>query len=121
PLAARGRRTRAARRGGAVGGARGDAVDRPPVDARADPKALARAATGAHPEVRVQLSERRRREDPRQDRGRDQVAATSGARVPAEADHPELMALEVGLVGLPSSGKSMLFEALTGARASGEV
>ena len=31
------------------------------------------------------------------------------------------MALEVGIVGLASSGKSMLFEALTGARASGEV
>ena len=31
------------------------------------------------------------------------------------------MALEVGIVGLPSSGKSMLFEALTGGRASGEV
>jgi ribosome-binding ATPase YchF (GTP1/OBG family) len=31
------------------------------------------------------------------------------------------VALEVGIVGLPSSGKSMLFEALTGARASGEV
>ena len=31
------------------------------------------------------------------------------------------MALEVGIVGLPSSGKSMLFEALTGVRASGEV
>src|SRR5436305_12616391 len=31
------------------------------------------------------------------------------------------MALEVGIVGLPSSGKSMLFEALTGTRASGEV
>jgi ribosome-binding ATPase YchF (GTP1/OBG family) len=31
------------------------------------------------------------------------------------------MALEVGIVGLPSSGKSALFEALTGARASGEV
>jgi hypothetical protein len=31
------------------------------------------------------------------------------------------MAVEVGIVGLPSSGKSMLFEALTGARASGEV
>jgi len=29
--------------------------------------------------------------------------------------------LEVGIVGLASSGKSMLFEALTGARASGEV
>jgi ribosome-binding ATPase len=31
------------------------------------------------------------------------------------------VALEVGIVGLPSSGKSMLFEALTGVRASGEV
>jgi len=31
------------------------------------------------------------------------------------------VALEVGIVGLPSSGKSMLFEALTGARAHGEV
>src|SRR2546423_13430731 len=31
------------------------------------------------------------------------------------------MALEVGIVGLPSSGKSMLFEALTGVRASGDV
>ncbi|MEP6811671.1 MAG: DUF933 domain-containing protein [Actinomycetota bacterium] len=31
------------------------------------------------------------------------------------------MALEIGIVGLPSSGKSMLFEALTGTRASGEV
>ena len=31
------------------------------------------------------------------------------------------MALEVGIVGLPSSGKSMLFEALTGAGAQGEV
>jgi ribosome-binding ATPase len=31
------------------------------------------------------------------------------------------MALEVGIVGLPSSGKSMLFHALTGARASGDV
>ena len=31
------------------------------------------------------------------------------------------MALEVGIVGLPSCGKSMLFEALTGAKAHGEV
>jgi ribosome-binding ATPase YchF (GTP1/OBG family) len=31
------------------------------------------------------------------------------------------MSLEVGIVGLPSSGKSMLFQALTGARAHGEV
>ncbi|HEX6663659.1 MAG TPA: DUF933 domain-containing protein [Gaiellaceae bacterium] len=31
------------------------------------------------------------------------------------------MALEVGIVGLPSSGKSMLFHALTGARAAGDV
>jgi hypothetical protein len=31
------------------------------------------------------------------------------------------VALEVGIVGLPSSGKSMLFEALTGAKARGEV
>jgi ribosome-binding ATPase len=31
------------------------------------------------------------------------------------------VALEVGIVGLPSSGKSMLFEALTGTKAHGEV
>jgi ribosome-binding ATPase YchF (GTP1/OBG family) len=31
------------------------------------------------------------------------------------------MALEVGIVGLQSSGKSLLFEALTGTRAAGEV
>src|SRR5579862_9266698 len=31
------------------------------------------------------------------------------------------MALEVGIVGLPSSGKSMLFEALTGTKSQGEV
>jgi ribosome-binding ATPase len=31
------------------------------------------------------------------------------------------MALEVGIVGLPSSGKSTLFQALTGMRATGEV
>src|SRR3954447_21817664 len=31
------------------------------------------------------------------------------------------VALEVGIVGLPSSGKSMLFEALTGAPASNDV
>jgi ribosome-binding ATPase YchF (GTP1/OBG family) len=31
------------------------------------------------------------------------------------------MALEVGIVGLQSAGKSLLFEALTGTRASGEV
>src|SRR5690349_24824268 len=37
------------------------------------------------------------------------------------ADLHHVVALGVGIVGLPSSGKSMLFEALTGARASGEV
>ena len=31
------------------------------------------------------------------------------------------MALEIGIVGLPSSGKSTLFEALTGSRPSGDV
>src|SRR5918912_288062 len=31
------------------------------------------------------------------------------------------MALEVGIVGLPSSGKSLLFHALTGSRATGDV
>src|SRR5260370_20148443 len=31
------------------------------------------------------------------------------------------MALEVGIVGLPSSGKSMLFEALTGTKARDDV
>src|ERR687887_1166899 len=31
------------------------------------------------------------------------------------------MALEVGIVGLPSSGKSTLFQALTGVRAAGDV
>ena len=31
------------------------------------------------------------------------------------------MALEVGIVGLQSAGKSLLFEALTGTRATGEV
>src|SRR5438132_10864946 len=31
------------------------------------------------------------------------------------------MALEVGIVGLPSSGKSLLFQALTGSRATGDV
>jgi len=31
------------------------------------------------------------------------------------------VALEIGIVGLPSAGKSMLFEALTGTRATGEV
>src|SRR5512146_2967376 len=31
------------------------------------------------------------------------------------------MALDVGIVGWPSSGKSMLFHALTGARATGDV
>jgi hypothetical protein len=31
------------------------------------------------------------------------------------------VALEVGIVGLPSSGKSMLFHALTGSRATGDV
>src|SRR5204863_8301748 len=50
----------------------------------------------------------------------------SRARLPSQADQPAaatagVVALEVGIVGLPSSGKSMLFEALTGGGAHGEV
>ena len=89
PLAAGGGGARAAGLRGAVGRARGDAVDRAPVDARADREALAGAAAGADAEVRLQLPERRRREDPRQDRGRDQVAAAPRARVAAEADRQQ--------------------------------
>ena len=86
PLAARGGGAGAAGLGGAVGRARGDADDRAPVDAGADREPLARAAAGADAEVRLQLPERRRRDDPRQDRGRDQVAAAPRARVAAKAD-----------------------------------
>ena len=44
------------------------------------------AAAGADAEVRLQPAERRGGDDPRQDRGRDQVAAASRARLAAEAD-----------------------------------
>ena len=57
----------------------------PEVDARADRGSLARAAAGADAEVRVQLRERRGGDDPREDRGRDQVASASRARLAAEA------------------------------------
>ena len=53
--------------------------------ARADRGALARAAAGADAEVRLQLLERRGGDDPRQDRGRGEVAAAPRARVAAEA------------------------------------
>src|SRR4029077_6201753 len=78
---------------------------------------------GADAEVRLQLRECGRGDDPRKDGRCNQVAAAPRARVVAEADRARdrVMALEVGIVGLPSSGKSMLFEALTGATAQNEV
>ena len=71
---------------GALGRGRGVPVDRPAVDARADRLALAGAAAGADAQVRLQLLERRGGDDPRQDRGRGQVAAAPRARLAAEAD-----------------------------------
>ena len=82
------------------------------------------AAAGADAEVRLQLLERRGGDDPRQDRGRDEVAAAPRARVAPEADRraPDsrepvrprgAVALEVGIVGLPGAGKTTLFTALT--------
>ena len=65
--------------------ARRAAVDRAEVDARADRGSLARAAAGADAQVRLQLRERRGGDDPRQDRGCDQVASASRARLAAEA------------------------------------
>src|SRR5205085_8211957 len=94
-------------------------VDRAAVDARADRRPLARAAAGADAEVRLQLLERGGGDDPRQDRGSDQVAPAPRARVAPEAARTaredadrrvaayraRRMALEVGIVGLPGSGK----------------
>src|SRR5207247_1098738 len=81
-----------------------------------DRESLAGAAAGADAEVRVQLLERRGGDDPRQDRGRGQVAPASRFGLAPEADHVELgtrSVLEVGIVGLPSSGKTTLFNAVT--------
>ena len=79
------RRCRSRRRRVDIGGGRCVRVDRAEVDARADRRALARAAAGAHAEVRVQLRERRGGDDPREDRGRDQVAPAPRTRLAAEA------------------------------------
>src|SRR6185437_7497325 len=122
-LAAGGGRAGArARRGNLRRGGRAR-VDRPQVDARADRRALARAAAGADAEIRLQLRERRGGDDPRQDRGSDQVAPASRARLAAEAAREARsgflgtldagMALEVGIVGPQGSGKTSLFTALT--------
>ena len=80
----------------------------------------ARAAAGADAEVRLQLHERRRGDDPRQDRRRGEDAAAPRARLAAEADRgadvpttADVVALEVGIVGLPGAGKTTLFNALT--------
>ena len=85
-LAAGGGGARARRLGGALGRGGGAPLDRPPVDARADRLALAGAAAGADAEVRLQLLERRGGDDPRQDRGRREVAPAPRARLAPEAD-----------------------------------
>ena len=87
-LAARGRRARARRRERALGRGRCAAVDRATEHARADRRALDGAAAGADAQVRLQSPQRGRGDDPRQDRGCDQVASASGARLVAEADLP---------------------------------
>src|SRR5205823_11399655 len=87
-LATRGGGARAVGLGGALGRGGGAALDRTPVDARADREALPRAAAGAHAQVRLQLPECRGRDDPRQVRGRDQVAPAPRPRLAAEADRP---------------------------------
>src|SRR5213078_3072837 len=101
------------------GGAR---VDRSSKHARDDREALARAAAGPHAEVRLQLLERGGGDDPRQDRGRDQVASAPRARFAAaaapKAVERSAMALSVGIVGLPNSGKTTLFKGLTRTGAS---
>ena len=92
-------------------------------DARADREPLDGATAGPHAEVRVQPAERRGRDDPRQDRGCSQVACSTARSCRCRSRSPETrsasLALEVGIVGLPSSGKSTLFHALTGAHATG--
>ena len=103
------------RLGGALGRGRGVPVDRPQVDARDDRGPLRRAAAGADAEVRLQLLERRRGDDPRQDRGRGEEPPAPRARLAAEAAAPDvagrarrasrLVALEVGIVGLPGVGQ----------------
>src|SRR5439155_17120200 len=70
------------------------AIDRPAGHARADRGALDGATASADTEVRLQPAERRGGDDPRQERGRDQIAAAPRARFVAE--------IHLSLVPLPA-------------------